>query len=76
VGSPLVKYKLDPLKRRDFSPAATNALVKKDLDLIVAAAKAAGVPVPLAEHMHGVYKEMLSSGRAEEDFFSVAARRP
>jgi 3-hydroxyisobutyrate dehydrogenase-like beta-hydroxyacid dehydrogenase len=75
VGSPLVKYKLDPLKRRDFSPAATNALVKKDLDLIVAAAKAAGVPVPLAEHMHAVYRDMLASGRAEEDFFSVAAGR-
>ena len=74
VGSPLVKYKLDPLKRRDFSPAATNALVKKDLDLIVAAAQAAGVPVPLAEHMHGIYKDMLASGRGEEDFFSVAAR--
>jgi 3-hydroxyisobutyrate dehydrogenase-like beta-hydroxyacid dehydrogenase len=76
VGSPLVKYKLDPLKRRDFSPAATNALVKKDLDLIVAAAKASGVPVPLAEHMHGIYKQMLAQGRAEEDFFSVAARSP
>jgi 3-hydroxyisobutyrate dehydrogenase len=70
-----VKYKLDPLKRRDFSPAATNALVKKDLDLIVAAAGAAGVPVPLAEHMHAIYSDMLSSGRAEEDFFSVAAGR-
>lgn len=75
VGSPLVKYKLDPLKRRDFSPAATNALVKKDLDLIVGAAKAAGVPVPLAEHMHAVYADALASGRAEEDFFSVAAGR-
>jgi 3-hydroxyisobutyrate dehydrogenase-like beta-hydroxyacid dehydrogenase len=72
VGSPLVKYKLDPLKRRDFTPAATNALVKKDLDLIVAAAKAAGVQVPLAEHMHSVYRELLAAGRAEEDFFSVA----
>jgi 3-hydroxyisobutyrate dehydrogenase-like beta-hydroxyacid dehydrogenase len=72
VASPLVKYKLDPLKRRDFTPAATNALVKKDLDLIVAAAKAAGVPVPLAEHMHSVYREVLAAGRAEEDFFSVA----
>jgi 3-hydroxyisobutyrate dehydrogenase-like beta-hydroxyacid dehydrogenase len=76
VGSPLVKYKLDPLKRRDFSPAATNLLVKKDLDLIVAAAKAAGVPVPLAEHMHAIYRDMLSSGRGEEDFFSVVSRRP
>jgi 3-hydroxyisobutyrate dehydrogenase-like beta-hydroxyacid dehydrogenase len=72
VGSPLVKYKLDPLKRRDFTPAATNALVKKDLDLIVATAKAAGVPVPLAEHMHAVYKRLLAAGRAEDDFFSAA----
>jgi 3-hydroxyisobutyrate dehydrogenase-like beta-hydroxyacid dehydrogenase len=76
VGSPLVKYKIDPLKRRDFTPAATNALLKKDLDLIVAAAQAAGVPVPLAEHMHAVYRDMLSSGRAEQDFFSVVERGP
>jgi len=75
VGSPLVKYKIDPLKRLDFSPAASHALLKKDLDLIVAAAKAAGVPVPLAEHMHAIYRDTLSSGRGEEDFFSVAARR-
>lgn len=71
VGSPLVKYKLDPLKRRDFTPAATNALVKKDLDLIVAAASAAGVPVPLAQHMHSLYRGLLAAGLGEEDFFSV-----
>jgi 3-hydroxyisobutyrate dehydrogenase-like beta-hydroxyacid dehydrogenase len=74
VASPLVKYKLDPLKRRDFTPAATNALVKKDLDLIVAAAAAAGVPVPLAQHMQSIYRDMLAAGRADEDFFSVAAK--
>jgi hypothetical protein len=50
--------------------------VKNVPDLIVAAATAAGVAGPLAEHMHGVYKEMLSAGRAEEEFLSVAARRP
>ena len=72
VASPLVKYKLDPLKRRDFTPAATNALVKKDLDLILAAAAAAGVPVPLAEQMHSVYQRLLAAGRGEEDFFSAA----
>jgi 3-hydroxyisobutyrate dehydrogenase-like beta-hydroxyacid dehydrogenase len=75
VGSPLVKYKLDPLKRRDFTPAASNALVKKDVDLIVAAAQAAGVPVPLAQHMQSIYRDMLAAGRGEEDFFSVAAGR-
>lgn len=71
VASPLVKYKLDPLRRRDFTPAATNALVMKDLDLLVAAARAAGVAVPLAEHMQDVYRAVIEQGRAEEDFFSV-----
>ncbi len=71
VGSPLVKYKLDPLRRRDFTPAATNALVMKDLDAVVKAAQEAGVPVPLAEQMRKVYREMIAAGLAQEDFFSV-----
>lgn len=71
VASPLVKYKLEPLRRRDFTPAATNALVMKDLDLVVQAAGEAGVPVPLAEHMQAVYREMIAAGLAGEDFFSV-----
>jgi 3-hydroxyisobutyrate dehydrogenase-like beta-hydroxyacid dehydrogenase len=71
VGSPLVKYKLEPLRKRDFSPAATNALLAKDLDLIVGAAKAAGVPVPLAEHMQAAYAKLIEEGLAEEDFFGI-----
>jgi 3-hydroxyisobutyrate dehydrogenase-like beta-hydroxyacid dehydrogenase len=71
VGSPLVKYKLEPLRRRDFTPAATNALVMKDLDLVVQAAAQAGVPVPLAQHMQAAYREMLAGELAAQDFFSV-----
>lgn len=71
VGSPLVKYKIDPLKRRDFTPAATNSLLRKDLELIVGAAHAAGVAVPLAEHMQRLYERLAAEGRDDEDFFSV-----
>jgi 3-hydroxyisobutyrate dehydrogenase-like beta-hydroxyacid dehydrogenase len=71
VASPLVKYKLEPLRRRDFSPAATNALLVKDLELIVEAARQAGVPVPLASHMQALYGRILDSELANEDFFSV-----
>ena len=71
VGSPLVKYKLEPLKRRDFTPAATNALVMKDLELVVSAAQDASVPVPLAERMRAMYRKMIAAGLANEDFFSV-----
>ena len=71
VGSPLVKYKLEPLKRRDFTPAATNALVVKDLELVVKAAAEAGVPVPLASLMQAAYRQVMASDFADEDFFSV-----
>jgi 3-hydroxyisobutyrate dehydrogenase-like beta-hydroxyacid dehydrogenase len=71
VGSPLVKYKLEPLRRRDFAAAATNSLIAKDLELIVGAAQAAGVPVPLARHMREAYARLIDEGLAEEDFFGV-----
>lgn len=71
VASPLVKYKLDPLRRRDFSPAATSSLMAKDLELIVAAAKTAGVPVPLAEQVRETYAKRIADGFAEEDFFGI-----
>ena len=71
VASPLVKYKLEPLRRRDFTPAATNALVVKDLELVVKAAQEAGVPVPLAGLMQAAYRQVMASDFSEEDFFSV-----
>jgi 3-hydroxyisobutyrate dehydrogenase-like beta-hydroxyacid dehydrogenase len=70
VASPLVKYKLDPLRRRDFTPTATGALLLKDLSLIVEAARQAGVPAPLASHMLSVYRAM-DPALAAEDFISV-----
>jgi 3-hydroxyisobutyrate dehydrogenase-like beta-hydroxyacid dehydrogenase len=71
VASPLVKYKLDPLRRRDFTPAATSALLLKDLDLMVEAARQAGLEVPLASHMQALYRGVMSSTLANEDFFSI-----
>lgn len=71
VASPLVKYKLEPLRKRDFTPAATSALLLKDLDLMVEAARQAGVAVPLASHMQSLYSSIMDSPLAQEDFFSI-----
>lgn len=71
VASPLVKYKLEPLRRRDFSPAATSALVLKDLELVVRTARESGVKAPLARHMLALYRAMKGSELEGEDFFSV-----
>jgi 3-hydroxyisobutyrate dehydrogenase-like beta-hydroxyacid dehydrogenase len=74
VASPLVKYKLDPLRRRDYTPTATGALVLKDLDLIVETARQAGVDVPLAKEVRAAYRAMAKSQLVDEDFFSLVKR--
>jgi 3-hydroxyisobutyrate dehydrogenase-like beta-hydroxyacid dehydrogenase len=74
VASPLVKYKLDPLRRRDYTPTATGALVLKDLDLIVEAARQAGIDVPLARQVQAAYRQMAKPQLATEDFFSIVKR--
>ena len=74
VASPLVKYKLDPLRRRDFTPTATGALLLKDLSLIVEAARQAGVEVPLAREVQAAYRAMDKAQLAAEDFFSIVKR--
>lgn len=71
VASPLVKYKLEPLRRRDYTPTATGALVLKDLDLIVEAARQAGIEVPLASEMRAAYQRMPKSQLTGEDFISI-----
>jgi len=74
VASPLVKYKLDPLRQHDYTPTATGALLLKDLDLIVEAARQAGVDVPLAREVQAAYRAMPKSQLADEDFISIVKR--
>jgi len=74
VASPLVKYKLEPLRKRDYAPMATGALMLKDLDLIVEAARQAGVDVPLAREVRAAYQRMAKSQLLGEDFISIVKR--
>ena len=74
VASPLVKYKLEPLRRRDYTPMATGALVLKDLDLIVEAARQAGIDVPLAREVRAAYQRMAKAQLVGEDFISIVKR--
>jgi 3-hydroxyisobutyrate dehydrogenase-like beta-hydroxyacid dehydrogenase len=71
VASPLVKYKLDPLRRRDYTATATGALVLKDLELIVEAPRQACIDVPLARQVQGAYRAMDKTQLGGEDFFSL-----
>jgi 3-hydroxyisobutyrate dehydrogenase-like beta-hydroxyacid dehydrogenase len=75
VASPLVKYKLEPLRKRDFTPAATGALVLKDLDVMLEAARQAELELPLAAHVQALYRGLEESRLVGEDFFSITAPR-
>jgi 3-hydroxyisobutyrate dehydrogenase len=71
VASPVVKYKLDPVRKHDYTPTATTSLVLKDVDLMIAAAKAEGLELPLAAVMQNLFRRAAEQGLAERDFFSV-----
>ncbi len=53
AGAPFVKYKTEPLLRDDYSATFTTSLMEKDVDLVLEAAEAAGVRLPLAGEIKG-----------------------
>ncbi|SAK85264.1 oxidoreductase [Caballeronia fortuita] len=71
AASPLVKYKLDPLKKRDFSPAFSSRQMLKDMSLVVDAGADAGVPMTAAALVREQFKRYAESDGADLDFFSI-----
>jgi 3-hydroxyisobutyrate dehydrogenase len=71
AASPLVKYKLDPLKKRDFSPAFSSRQMLKDMSLVVDAGADAGVPMTAAALVREQFAHYARSDGAELDFFSI-----
>ncbi|MGJ7456731.1 NAD(P)-dependent oxidoreductase [Halomonas sp. MA07-2] len=71
VGSPMVKYKTQPLKDRDFTSTFSAAQMAKDLDLILACAHGDGVSVPLAAQMREAYSSLIGTGHGEEDYIAT-----
>ena len=74
VGSPLVQYKAEALKDRDFSPASFVATAVKDQDLFIDAAEACGVELDIAPVLSEVFHEMLNSEDLHRDFFATVLR--
>ncbi|XUW90592.1 NAD(P)-dependent oxidoreductase [Burkholderia sp. M6-3] len=71
AASPLIKYKLDPLKQRDFKPAFSARQMLKDMSLVVDAGEAAGVPMAAAALVRKQFAEYVDADGAELDFFSI-----
>jgi 3-hydroxyisobutyrate dehydrogenase-like beta-hydroxyacid dehydrogenase len=71
IASPLIKYKLDLLKERNFTAAFTVRQMLKDMTLVVEAGVHAGVEMATALLVMNKFAEYASDGGADLDFFSI-----
>ncbi|MFB6462533.1 NAD(P)-dependent oxidoreductase [Bradyrhizobium tunisiense] len=71
VASPMVKYKTAPLRSRDFESTFSCKQMAKDLDLILGAGHAIGVPLQLAAQVRETYGALVAQGDGEADFIAT-----
>jgi 3-hydroxyisobutyrate dehydrogenase-like beta-hydroxyacid dehydrogenase len=74
AGAPFVEYKAEPLLRDDFSATFTTALMEKDIDLVLEAAREAGVELPVAREMKAHLRATVEAGYADDDFMALFLR--
>jgi 3-hydroxyisobutyrate dehydrogenase-like beta-hydroxyacid dehydrogenase len=74
AGAPFVKYKTEPLLRDDYSATFTTTLMEKDLDLVLAAADAVDVRLPLAGELKELVRATIEAGHGDDDFMALFLR--
>ena len=71
VASPLIGYKAQALKERNFTPVFTAAQMAKDFDLALEAGKALNLPLPVTALVRQFYAGMESTAKGNLDFFAM-----
>jgi 3-hydroxyisobutyrate dehydrogenase-like beta-hydroxyacid dehydrogenase len=71
AGAPFVKYKTEPLLRDDYSATFTTNLLEKDIDLVLEAAEAARVRLPLAGEIKSLVRSAIEAGYGDDDFMAL-----
>jgi 3-hydroxyisobutyrate dehydrogenase-like beta-hydroxyacid dehydrogenase len=69
VASPLIGYKKDMIVSGNYKPAATLDMLKKDVELLLAAADEQKTPLPVNTLIRNIYQTASSNGLGEKDFF-------
>lgn len=69
VASPLIGYKKTMVVSGDYTPAATLAMLQKDVELFLAAGQDMGMAQPLGDLVRRIYQGATDKGLAEQDFF-------
>jgi len=70
IASPLVKYKLDLLKQREFAPAFSASQMLKDMTLVAEAGKSTGTSMPIAERVAQYFAD-YAAHKPHADFFGL-----
>ena len=73
VASPLVGFKVQLLKDREFAPMFTAAQMAKDFDLALDTAREMDIPIPLTALTRQLYGAMKATGKGELDYFGMVA---
>jgi len=71
MGSMFSRYKTPALVNLDFTPTFTPPLLRKDLDLGLAAARALGVPMPVTAATREVVQSLIGNGYVDCDFAAL-----
>lgn len=68
MGSVFTRYKTPAFVNLDFSVTFTPALLRKDLDLGLSAARSLDVPMPIAAQTRELVQTMIGNGFTDTDF--------
>ncbi|HEY2044618.1 MAG TPA: NAD(P)-dependent oxidoreductase [Jatrophihabitans sp.] len=71
MGSPFTRYKTPALVNLDLTPTFTTTLLRKDLDLGLAAARALAVAMPVTATTHAAVQSAIGRGHGDEDFAAL-----
>jgi 3-hydroxyisobutyrate dehydrogenase-like beta-hydroxyacid dehydrogenase len=71
MGSMFTRYKAPAYVNLDFTPTFTPPLLRKDLDLGLAAARELGVPMPLAAQTREIVQSLIGRGYGDRDFAAL-----
>lgn len=71
VASPLIGYKLEPLRKRDFTATFTVEQMMKDLDLFLQSGTEVHAPLPFAAMVRQLFAAADAQGQGAEDFFAT-----
>jgi len=71
LGSAFSRYKSPALVNLDFHPTFTSALLRKDLQLGLAAGQELGVPMPLAAAADMLVAQAVGAGYQDDDFATL-----